>query len=42
MTRERKIYDAAFKFKAVELNNEQFNITELAREFDIRVSMLYK
>ena len=24
MTRERKIYDAAFKFIAVELNNEQF------------------
>lgn len=42
MTRERKIYDAAFKFKAVELNNEQFNITELARELAIRVSMLYK
>ena len=42
MTRERKIYDAAFKIKAVELSNERSNITELARELGIRVSMLYK
>ena len=42
MTKERKIYDAAFKIKAVELSNERSNITELARELGIRVSMLYK
>lgn len=38
----RKIYDTAFKTKAVELSNERSNITELARELGIRVSMLYK
>ncbi|WP_115090210.1 transposase [Myroides odoratus] len=42
MTRETKIYDPAFKVKAVELSNERSNITELARELGIRVSMLYK
>jgi transposase len=38
----RKIYDTAFKVKAVELSNERSNITELARELGIRVTMLYK
>jgi transposase len=38
----RKTYDTAFKTKAVELSNERSNITELARELGIRVSMLYK
>ena len=38
----RKIYDTAFKIKAVELSNERSNITELARELGIRVTMLYK
>ena len=42
MTRERKIYDSAFKIKAVELSNDRSNITELASELGIRVSMLYK
>ncbi len=28
MTIERKIYDAAFKIKAVELINERFNLSE--------------
>jgi len=42
MTRERKIYDPSFKIKAVKLSNERSNITELARELGIRVSMLYK
>ena len=42
MTKERKIYDAAFKVKAVELSNERSNITELARELGIQVSILYK
>jgi transposase len=38
----RKIYDTAFKTKAVELSNERSNITELATELGIRVTMLYK
>jgi transposase len=38
----RKIYDTAFKTKSVELSNERSNITELARELGIRVTMLYK
>jgi len=38
----RKIYDTAFKTKAVELSNERSNITELSRELGIRVTMLYK
>ena len=42
MKQARKIYDAAFKIKALELSNERSNITELARELGIRVSMLYK
>jgi transposase len=42
MKQERKIYDSAFKRKAVELSNERSNITELARELGIRVTMLYK
>ncbi len=42
MTQERKIYDSAFKLKAVELSNERSNITELARELGLRVTMLYK
>ena len=42
MIQERKIYDTAFKVKAVELSNERSNITELARELGIRVTMLYK
>ena len=42
MKQERKIYNSAFKRKAVELRNERSNITELARELGIRVTMLYK
>jgi len=38
----RKTYDPAFKRKAVALSNERSNITELASELGIRVSMLYK
>jgi len=37
-----KIYDTALKEKAVELSNERSNITELARELGIRVTLLYK
>ena len=41
MKKKRKIYDAAFKIKVVELSNERSTITELSRELGIRVSMLY-
>lgn len=42
MKQERKIYDPAFKIKAVELSNERSNLSELARELGIKVSLLYK
>ena len=42
MKQEKKIYNLAFKRKTVELGNERSNITELPREFGIRVTMLYK
>lgn len=42
MKRERKIYDAAFKTKAVQLSNGRTNISELARELGIAVTLLYK
>ena len=42
MKKVRKIYDASFKTKAVELSNERSNITELARELGIGVAILYK
>ena len=42
MKRERKIYDPAFKSKAVELSNERSNISKLARELGIKVTLLYK
>ena len=42
MKQERKIYDTAFKTKAVELSNQKSNLSELARELGIKVSLLYK
>lgn len=42
MKQERKIYDAAFKRKAVELSNQRSNLSEFARELGIKVSLLYK
>lgn len=42
MKQERRIYDRAFKTKAVELSNERTNISELARELGIKVALLYK
>ena len=42
MKRERKIYDAAFKTKAVQLSNERANISELARELGLKPTLLYK
>ena len=42
MKRERKNYDPAFKTKAVQRSNERTNISELARELGIKVTLLYK
>lgn len=42
MKQGRKIYDPAFKIKAVELSNQRSNLSELARELGIKVSLLYK
>lgn len=42
MKQERKIYDSAFKTKAVQLSNERTNISELARELGIKATLLYK
>ena len=42
MKKEIKIYDPAFKSKAVALSNERANISELARELGIKVTLLYK
>lgn len=42
MKKERRIYDSAFKIKAVELSNQRSNLSELARELGIQVSLLYK
>ena len=42
MKKGRKIYDPAFKSKAVALSNERANISELARELGIKVTLLYK
>lgn len=35
--RERKIYDAAFKAKAVQISNERDYVLELARELGIKL-----
>ena len=42
MKKERKIYDAAFKTRAVELSKERDNLSELARELGITTGLLYK
>jgi len=42
MKQQRKIYDASFKINAVELSNNRSNLSELARELGIKVSLLYK
>ena len=42
MKQGRKIYDAAFKIRALELSNDRSNLSELARELGIKVSLLYK
>ncbi|NOJ75137.1 transposase [Empedobacter stercoris] len=42
MKQGRKIYDAAFKIRAVELSNDRSNLSDLARELGIKFSLLYK
>src|SRR5690554_4681729 len=42
MKQGRKIYDASFKIRAVELSNDRSNLSELARELGIKVFLLYK
>ena len=42
MKQSKKIDEDLFKRKAVELSQERPNISELARELGIRVSLLYK
>ena len=42
MKQVRKIYDKAFKDKAVQLSYERANISELARELGITAPQLYK
>lgn len=42
MKQGRKIYDGAFKIRAVELSKDRSNLSELARELGIKVSLLYK
>jgi transposase len=38
----RKVYDTAFKKKAVELSISRSNVAEVAKELGIRASMIYK
>jgi len=42
MKQTRKIYDRAFKEKAVQLSYERHNISELARELGVAAPQLYK
>ena len=42
MKQVRKIYDKAFKEKAVQLSYERTNISELAREMGVAAPQLYK
>ena len=42
MKQVRKIYDKAFKEKAVQLSYDRTNVSELARELGITAPQLYK
>jgi transposase len=42
MKQVRKIYDKAFKEKAVQLGYERTNVSELARELGVTAPQLYK
>ncbi|MDO8317436.1 MAG: transposase [Flavobacterium sp.] len=42
MKQVRKIYDKAFKEKAVQLSYDRINVSELARELGVTAPQLYK
>ena len=42
MKQVRKIYDKAFKEKAVQLSYDRTNVSELARELGVTAPQLYK
>ena len=42
MSRERKAYPKEFKLMSVELSNSRTDLTALAKELDIQVSLLYR
>ncbi|WP_245181121.1 transposase [Flavobacterium sp. XN-5] len=42
MKEVRKIYDKAFKDKAVQLSYDRTNVSELARELGVTAPQLYK
>ena len=42
MEQGRKSYDPDFKIKAVELSYNRSNLSEVARELGLKVSLLYK
>ena len=42
MKQVRKIYEKAFKEKAVQLSYDRTNVSELARELGIKAPQLYK
>ncbi|MBC8985361.1 transposase [Pedobacter sp. N36a] len=42
MSRERKAYPKEFKLMSVELSNSRNDLTALAKELDIKVSLLYR
>lgn len=42
MSRERKAYPKEFKLMSVELSNTRSDLTALAKELDIKVSLLYR
>lgn len=41
MLRERKAYPKEFELMSVELSNSRINLTALAKELDIKISLLY-
>ncbi|RZJ49824.1 MAG: hypothetical protein EOO44_17590 [Flavobacterium sp.] len=39
MKQERKIYDPAFKNRIIQLSNEKTNVSELAGELGVKVTL---
>jgi transposase len=42
MAETRKVYDKAFKQKAVELSNVRGNVQQISRELDVRPELIYR